>query len=152
MSLHRLQRAIRAFLALSWAGRFAFAQAWMLLLTIAVALRVRGFSRVHTTVLDRDGAGRGSTDLATAHSLARLVDSAANWSPAPSTCLVRSITLCRLLRQRGLSADLRIGVSTPGSEFLAHAWVEHAGVALADAGAASEQYASFDRTIVAKRA
>lgn len=46
--------------------------------------------------------------------------------PADSRCLVRSLVLTRLLARRGVATTLVIGVH-PGSDFAAHAWVEHRG-------------------------
>lgn len=41
------------------------------------------------------------------------------------TCLPRSIVLCRLLRQSGIVAEVRIGVQSAGKDAIrAHAWVE----------------------------
>ena len=47
--------------------------------------------------------------------------------PTDSRCLVRSITLDSMLSRRGLESVLVIGVD-PGTEFAAHAWIEHGGV------------------------
>jgi hypothetical protein len=53
--------------------------------------------------------------------------------PGDTRCLVRSLVLTRLLARRGIPAKLVIGArSTP--DFLAHAWVEHAGDPVLDSG------------------
>lgn len=49
--------------------------------------------------------------------------------PVDDRCLVRSLTLVRLLAARGLSGTVVIGVRNR-PEFAAHAWVELDGVAL----------------------
>jgi hypothetical protein len=49
--------------------------------------------------------------------------------PTESVCLMRSLVLMRLLARRGLACSVVLGVSA-GSEFAAHAWVEHGGRAL----------------------
>lgn len=46
--------------------------------------------------------------------------------PGDTRCLVRSLVLTRLLARRGITAKLVIGART-SPDFLAHAWVEHAG-------------------------
>jgi hypothetical protein len=46
--------------------------------------------------------------------------------PGDTRCLARSLVLTRLLARRGISAKLVIG-TRPAPDFLAHAWVEHAG-------------------------
>lgn len=43
-----------------------------------------------------------------------------------STCLTRSLALCRRLRRQGLAPALRLG-SLTGVRFRAHAWVELGG-------------------------
>lgn len=52
------------------------------------------------------------------------------WVPLKPVCLVDSVALLAFLRERGLHAELVIGVRpTP---FEAHCWVEHAGLVLND--------------------
>jgi len=46
--------------------------------------------------------------------------------PGDTRCLARSLVLTRLLARRGIPAKLVIGART-APDFLAHAWVEHAG-------------------------
>jgi hypothetical protein len=46
--------------------------------------------------------------------------------PGDTRCLVRSLVLTRLLARRGIQAKLVIGARA-APDFLAHAWVEHAG-------------------------
>jgi hypothetical protein len=46
--------------------------------------------------------------------------------PTDKRCLVRSLVTLRMLARRSIPAILVIGVQ-PGSEFAAHAWVEHDG-------------------------
>jgi Transglutaminase-like superfamily len=46
--------------------------------------------------------------------------------PGDTRCLARSLVLTRLLARRGMPAKLVIG-TRPAPDFLAHAWVEHAG-------------------------
>jgi len=51
------------------------------------------------------------------------------------SCLELSLVLCRMLRQRGMNADLRIGARKEANRFEAHAWVELDGTVI-DGGAA----------------
>jgi hypothetical protein len=53
--------------------------------------------------------------------------------PGDTRCLARSLVLTRLLAKRGIEAKLVIG-ARPQPEFLAHAWVEHAGDPVLDPG------------------
>jgi len=51
-------------------------------------------------------------------------------------CLVRAVALNRMLEVRGLAdSTIRIGVRWADGEFVAHAWVERAGVILGDSAA-----------------
>ncbi len=53
--------------------------------------------------------------------------------PGDTRCLARSLVLTRLLARRGIEAKLVIGARAR-PEFLAHAWVEHAGDPVLDPG------------------
>ena len=140
----RFRRAWLTARALSWSERRVLTRAWLLLAAVAAGMRILGFRRVHNMVLPRNDASTDGTDKGAAQSVARLVDAAARWSPAPANCLVRSLVLCNMLRRLGLAADIHIGVVHPDRNFTAHAWVEHRGIALADAGVLATQYIPFD--------
>lgn len=60
------------------------------------------------------------------------------------SCLTRSLVLRHLLLRRGIPAELRLGVSTAGGQFAAHAWVEYDGRVLNDTPAVTRQYALID--------
>ena len=92
----------------------------------------------------------GRNDLAEAQAAALAVNRAANWHPLRPNCLPRSLVLVRLLRLRGLAADLRIGVAKPGESLAAHAWVEHGGVALAESDTTLRTYAPFDEGVLTR--
>lgn len=64
--------------------------------------------------------------LEEARRLGRAVTRTLALVPGDTRCLVRSLVLTRLLANRGISAKLVIG-ARGGPDFLAHAWVEHAG-------------------------
>jgi hypothetical protein len=106
---------------------------------------------MRTLLLLGDGATAGRTDLAAAHSLARIVRGAANRNPFHPDCLTRALVLCRLLRRQGLAAGLRIGVAKPDGHFAAHAWVEHGCVALAEPATVADRYATFENGLLSKR-
>ena len=146
--MNRLSRAWRAILGLSWPERRVLAGAWLLLPCTAIGLRLLGFAEFRAALPPATDTPGRRTDLHEAESLARLVDAAARWNPVPATCLVRSMVLCRLLRRRGLAADLRIGVASPDGGLSAHAWIEHGGVALAAAGRRRHVYTAFDESVI----
>lgn len=66
--------------------------------------------------------------------LARAVVGTLPRLPVDHSCLLRSLTLSRLLARRGIDGVLVIAVEAPGQEFVAHAWVEVDGRALLDTG------------------
>jgi hypothetical protein len=74
---------------------------------------------------------RGS--LEEARRLGRAVNRLLSHMPGDTRCLARSLVLTRLLAKRGVQAKLVIG-ARPEPEFLAHAWVEHAGSPVLDPG------------------
>lgn len=81
---------------------------------------------------DRNRSGRGTIDVGRA---ARLVDAVTACYPN-TTCLKKSLILLRLLRKRGIPAELRLGVRKVDDHFSAHAWIECAGRTLLDGGTA----------------
>jgi hypothetical protein len=128
--MSRLGRSWRTFHGLSWAERWVLAQTLALLPVAVSSLRLLGFRRTRILLLPATSSRQSRTDLPAALSLARIVHGAAIWSPLRANCLPTALILCRLLGRRGLEAELRLGVGKPEGEFAAHAWVEHAGVAL----------------------
>jgi Transglutaminase-like superfamily len=70
--------------------------------------------------------GPASGRLDEARSLGHAVTRLLALVPGDTRCLVRSLVLTRLLARRGIPAKLVIGARAR-PEFLAHAWVEHAG-------------------------
>ena len=73
--------------------------------------------------------------------LAYLVEVASCHHFLKPTCLEKALLLIRILRQRGLEADLRIGTAKTDGRFEAHAWVEHRGQVLL--GGPVERYSSL---------
>jgi hypothetical protein len=71
--------------------------------------------------------GEGPEPLAEAQRLGRAVVRTLRLLPGDTRCLRRSLVLTELLARRGIAARLVIGART-APDFLAHAWVEHAGV------------------------
>jgi hypothetical protein len=71
------------------------------------------------------------------------------WNPK---CLVRSLALAWFIGRRGISFDVRIGVtneikvdtSDRELDFSAHAWVEHAGVVLNDRKDVKSTFSAFN--------
>jgi len=116
--------------------------------TAAAALRVFGLQRtlrgamrpVHRGTPDShlppEGGSHHKADEIRA--VVTAVNRAGRYVPG-GTCLSRSLALAWMLRGRGVAADVRIGAKASG-EFAAHAWVEHAGVALNDAPDVADRF------------
>lgn len=75
--------------------------------------------------------------------LAEAVNIAARHTPFHATCLTRSLLLCWLLRRRGVSSELRIGVNLSAGMLRAHAWVECAGQPVNDRADIADEFRPF---------
>ena len=124
------------------ADRSVLFEAAFLLPVVFVGLRTIGWARMQR-FLDRPSAPvrRSVTE---ARHLAVLVEAVARRGPIRYNCLQRSVVLWRVMRGRGLEAQLRFGVrkEAPGDHRF-HAWVEHAGEVLNDAPHVRERFTMF---------
>jgi len=59
--------------------------------------------------------------------VAWLVEVAGRYAPGRATCLKQALVLSWLLRRRGVSTTLQIGVARRGGALAAHAWLERDG-------------------------
>lgn len=135
-------RRLRKFFALNSAGRAVVLHSFLLLPTVALSLRAFGMARTRA-MLERLGprADGAAAALAPAE-LARLVDAAA--ARLRVRCLARSLALWQLLRHRGTSTEIRLGVSKLADGSLAaHAWLEFEGLPLNDNADVLERYAGL---------
>lgn len=133
-----MRRRIDALFSLPPGERALLALAWLWLLVADLALRVLPLPRVRRLLAPRSTAMATSLSggVVPVERLAGLVDIAARHHLYPMTCLRRALVLQRWLRQRGLAADLQIGVRREGSRLWAHAWVEHSGKPITETGEA----------------
>ena len=141
--MNRAVRSWRAYRAMTWAERRVLAQVLVLLPVTAVGLRMFGYARMRAFLVHGKGTRPAGRDLRAAQALARLVHGAAQWSPARANCLPRSLVLCRLLEKQGLQAELRLGVAKADGTLTAHAWVEHAGMALGEPVATGQRFSTL---------
>lgn len=137
---------LRRFRRWPGAARLMFFRAAVLLPLISLSLRIRGFGATQKwqrwpappeTPANKENK---ASKIATVE---RAVRAAARYGLVRATCLEQALAQRWLLRQGGLSAELRIGVRKSGEKFEAHAWVECDGRAL-DAGDSHEHYEAFD--------
>ncbi len=107
-------------------------QAWLLFWAIDLALRTMPF-RSLLTCIHRIPASLLRLPLnteAAAPRLAWLVERAAGLSPVNGTCLRQALVLLCLLRRRGQSGLVQIGVARVSGALHAHAWIEQDGQVL----------------------
>jgi len=102
----------------------------VLLPLIWLGLRLLSFKRVsrfaqteiQTSSIPRLPCGYQAYDYA--QRCAELTAIAARHGLYRANCLHQALVLCRVLRRKGLSAQLRVGVKPQVRTFEAHAWVE----------------------------
>jgi hypothetical protein len=123
--------------SLQRAGRLGAltAEAWLSLAAFDLAL-FTGFARVHER-LRRCPVRARAVKSQTADQVVWAVDEACVWYVKRAACLQRSAVATRLLRRRGIRADLVIGYRP--IPFESHAWVEVDGRIVND----RQQYQKF---------
>jgi hypothetical protein len=132
MLIHTMRHRLATLLALPPRDRAFLATAWIWLLVADVALWFLPLSGVRRLLSPAAPPRRPAGEAVPVERLARLVELAARHHLYPMTCLRRALVLERCLGQRGLAADLRIGVRREGSRLYAHAWVELGGRPVAE--------------------
>ena len=149
--LRHWRRRLQKLRQLSWLERRLLLKALLLLPLLSLMLRVLGFKRVYNVLsrpLPTSIEANEEARLADARTTAAMVQSAVYVIPIPITCLPHSLALWLLLRRQGITSDLRIGVQQINDEFMAHAWVEYAGLVLNDRQDVHARYAAFDEVIL----
>lgn len=144
-------RRLRKFLALTPAGRAIVLRSLLLLPMVAVLLRARGMARTTALLQRLCRYAEGDPDTLAPQEIARLVNAAASILGAP--CLPRSLVLWHILHRRGMSTEIRLGVSKLANGNLsAHAWVELDGLALIDDPDILGRYAVLPPVAIARLA
>jgi hypothetical protein len=135
-------KRLRKYLALSPAGRAIVLRSLLLLPAVAALLRLRGMERSRAW-LDRLGPfAAGDASALAPREIAALVGAAGALLRA--RCLPRSLVLWHFLRDRGTSAEIRLGVAKRADGSLsAHARVEFGGVPLNEGAELFERYAAL---------
>jgi hypothetical protein len=131
------------FLALTPAERGLFVSAVLLLPLFSLGLQVFGLARLQAWLERKPLPARRPPSIRELSGIGAAVNRAARCVSGPVSCLTRSLFLCGLLRRRGVSGELRIGVRLVGGQLDAHAWVEYAGVPINDAPDVSRRFAAF---------
>ena len=129
--MRRKLRRLRELAPVEWP---LFFQLVVLSVAIGVALRVVPLPRL-TGGLARLAGRRWLSGIPAGHSrhairrLEALVDLTVAAAPVAGRCLVRSLVLLWLLKARGLSAELVVGIRKQAEELRGHAWIAPAGEA-----------------------
>jgi len=99
--------------------------AWLAVRLLGFRICRAAFEKPHVAV--QNSKSREADTLNIARRIAHLEAVTAANLFFLTTCLEQSLVLCRMLRRRGLNADLRIGARKEADRFEAHAWVEVEG-------------------------
>jgi hypothetical protein len=108
---------------------------------VSLALPILGLERVWRRAHGSDRRCADSPSSEYIGELTRRVRLAASFCPFTTRCLEQSLVTLWLLRRAGAEAHLRFGVLQ--YPFVAHAWVEHAGVPVNDSREALKLYRPF---------
>jgi hypothetical protein len=139
--LNKIRRAAH----LSGKEWLLFFQAWSWLLFFDLGLRLRPFPALQSY------AARFSPSLPLEHtetlirSIKTAVDRAGYNHLYPMTCLRRALTLQKMLALKGLTTQLKIGVSKEAGQLSAHAWLEYKGLPLGEPERITERYAALNK-------
>jgi hypothetical protein len=132
-------RKARTFRRLPAAERKLILSSFTLLAALRVALALLPFRRVLFMFGGRDL--RQPVYSCTPRQVVRAVQLASRYMPG-ATCLTQAMTTQILLRRRGHSSCLHVGVAVR-QKFEAHAWVEFEGEAAIGGGAKTDQFTTI---------
>jgi len=144
-------KAFQRYRALDPDARSLFKRAAVLLPLISLSLRLRGFKKTKEALQARLASSVQRSlppdHRAVLQQTCRMLTAAAHYSLLHHTCLAQSLALWYLLENKGLSADLRVGVRKSSQTFEAHAWVEYQGIALNEPEQQHRHFSQFDRAL-----
>lgn len=133
-------RKLRKYLALTPPGRAIVLRSLFLLPVVAVLLRSRGLWHTRAWLACLGPFAAGDATALVPSEIAKLVAASASTLHIP--CLPRSLVLWHFLRDRGGSAEIRLGVAKlDDGRLSAHAWVEFDGLPLNENLDLFERYA-----------
>ncbi len=107
----------------------SFAEVWFLVeatgAVVGFDLALRLFSsKTCLAVFESKGGSQQKQEGADLQRMVWLVEVADRYAPGRSSCLRQSAALAWLLRRRGITTNLRIGVAREEGNILAHSWLE----------------------------
>ncbi len=134
-----MRNLLRA-LALRPDDRRLLVRAWWYLLVADLRLCRHSYDQVEASLaMKRSPAGPGEYS-AVIRRVSWFVDQAAWHHLYPMTCLRRALVLQRLLAERGIVAELRIGVRKGEKQLDAHAWLEYHGEPVGETVGVAERF------------
>ena len=141
--LQKIQKASQ----LSAADWASLIRAWILLLFFDVALRTSPFPRVqiYAAHLASRQIQLPGSNQSLINSLKIAVDRASYHHLYPMTCLRRALTLQKMLAQRNIATELKIGVQKTSGQFSAHAWLEFQGQPLGEPEKITEKFKALEK-------
>jgi len=129
-----IRRKINTMRSLPAPSRATFFSSLALIPMTSLLLRVLGYNRLSAFLGLHPDITEDSQEIENQWVIIGQVEVGFNlalkYSPWRGTCLSRSVSLMTLLRRRGVTVNLRIGVSSDEKPFQAHAWLESKGEAL----------------------
>ena len=139
---HKIQLAQK----LSLSDWFTLTEAWWRLIFFHFALFVTSYDRLDNSTRAADSSTRRETRAqagAEAERLHKLIHYAAQIHLIPMTCLVKSLTLKKMLSKQNIPAQIRIGVHKDQGILRAHAWVEVGKTPIGEADNVAEKFNIF---------
>ena len=128
--MRAVEAALRKAWTMSWQDRRLLLEAGSLAVLMEIALRVLPFNKLLARLDAVDAPPDKIAAASSRQACERAVDFAYRALPLTRTCLKESLVLLRMLRGRGVTSRLCLGVRKSGGRFAAHAWVEHDGTPL----------------------
>lgn len=138
-------RKLRSAFRFSIADWSLFFQAWIWLLLFDLGLRACPFPVLQSLAARLSTRPAPSPEQTEGLILAlkTAADRARRNHLYPMTCLRRSLALQKMLAQRGVAAELKIGVYKELGMLNAHAWVEYQGKPIGEPEMIAEQYVAL---------
>lgn len=137
-SLKHKARLAQKFSLLDW---LALIESWWRLFFFHFALLATSFNRLKDSTRARDQpAPNESSALSHAEHIHRLVGYAARLHLIPMTCLDRALTLQKMLSDRNIPAQIKIGAQKIQGTMYAHAWVEINGKPIGETDDIAEKF------------
>lgn len=144
--MHRRLKQLHALTNAEWK---VLLTAMLLLPMIALSLKLKGFKWTQALLSNyipkkANVSIPEDKQMELTQSIARLVSIAANHGLFRANCLRKSLAIWWLLKRKGITTKLSIGVNKESGNFNAHAWVEWQGTILIDSADVRERFSVFE--------